>query len=210
MSQRNVLENSIQLLNAMRGPAKLLYAPASLPMPTRVEQVIDPTGGAPATGWSALGLTRGGINVVKRIDKQVYDDVDQIIGAYGQTTTNRGYNITTQLAEVLDRTQAAIALEMGTATQVSTTGPTQVMSELDSGSNSGVPRRIAVVFPKGTEGKVFMFVFRNVEVAGGDKTWRFDKSDAVSPGLDLVAFPEIATTIPSEDAWGRAFDIIGN
>lgn len=208
MSQRNVLENSINLLNTQRGPAKILYAPASLPMPTRVEQVIDPTGGAPASGWAALGLTRGGINVTKRITKQVYSDVDQILGAYGQTVTDREYLISTQLAEVLDRTQSAIALEQGTATQVSTTGPTQVMTELDSGSNSGVPRRIAVVFPKGTEGKVFMFVFRNVEIAGGDKVWAFDKANPVSPALELVAFPEIATTIPSEDAWGRAFDII--
>lgn len=210
MSQRNLLENSISLLNTLRGPAKILYAPASLPMPTRVEQVIDPTGGAAATGWSALGLTRGGINVTKRITKQVYSDVDQIIGAYGQTTTDREYLISTQLAEVLDRTQSSIAMEQGSATQVSTTGPTQVMTALDSGSNTAVPRRIAVVFPKGTEGKVYMFVFRNVEVGGGDKVWSFDKANPVSPALELVAFPEIATTIPSEEAWGRGYDIIGN
>lgn len=208
MAQRNILENSISLLNQMRGPAKILTAPGTLPMPTRVEQVIDPTLGAAATGWTSLGLTAGGINVTKRKDKQVYDDVDQIIGEYDQRTTNRGYRITTQLREVYDRTQMGVVMESGTATQVSTTGPTQVMVPLDSGSNQSVERRVAVVYPKDTEGKVYMFVFRRVQPAGGDITWRFDKSDPVSPALELVAFPEIATNILSEQAYGYNFDII--
>lgn len=207
MSQRNILENSISLLNQMRGPAKILYAPGTLPMPVRAEQVIDPTGGAPATGWSSFGSTRGGINVTKRMDKQVYDDIDQIVGEYDQRTTNRGYRITTQMAEVRDRTQMGITMESGVPTVVSTTGPTQVMVPLDAGSNQSVERRIAVVYPKDTEGTLFMFVFRRVQPAGGDRTWRFDKSDPVSPALELVAFPEIATTIPAEDAYGRSFDI---
>jgi hypothetical protein len=211
MAQRNILENSVNMLNQLRGPAKILYSSvpaASLPMPIMIHQVIDPTGGAAATGWTSLGFTRGGINVTKRLDKQVYDDLDQIIGEWGQRTTNRGYRITTQLAEVLDRAQMGLVMEPGTATQVSTASPTQVMQPLDAGSNQAVARRVAVVFPKDTEGKVFAFVFRNVEPAGGDRTWRFDKSDPVSPGLELIAFPEIATTIPSEDAYGRSFDII--
>lgn len=211
MAQRNILENSLGLLNQMRGPAKIMMSTvpaASLPMPNAVIQVIDPTGGAPASGWFAFGITRGGINVTKRIDKQVYDDIDQLIGEWGQRTTNRGYRITTQIGEVLEGRQKGIIMESGTATQVSTAGPTQVMTPLDSGSNQSVARRVAVVFPKDTEGKVYMFVFRNVEPAGGDRTWRFDKSDPVSPGLEMVAFPEIATTIPSEDAYGRDFDII--
>ena len=208
MAQRNILENSVNKLNQLRGPAKILYAPATLPMPINIGQVIDVTGGAPATGWTALGFTRGGINVTKRIDKQVYDDLDQLVGEWGQRTTNRGYRITTQLAEVLDRAQMALVMETGTATQVSTTGATQVMIPLDAGSYNSAPRRVAVVFPKDDEGKVFAFVFRNAEPAGGDRTWRFDKSDPVSPALELVAFPEQATTIPVEDAYGRSYDII--
>lgn len=208
MTQRNILENGINLLNTLRGPAKVLYAAGTLPMPVRIEQVIDPTGGAPASGWSTLGLTRGGINVTKRLDTQVYDDVDQIPGAYDSSVTSRNYTISTQLAEVLDRNQLAIAFELGTPTQVSTTAATQVMTPLDSGSNNPVERRVAVVFPKETEGKVYAFVFRRVQLAGGDKVFRFDKSDPISPALELLSFPEIATSIPSEDAWGRSFDII--
>lgn len=208
MAQRNILENSVNLLNQMRGPAKILYAAGTLPMPTRVEQVIDPTGGAPASGWTSLGFTRGGINVTKRKDKQVLDDLDQLIGEYDQRQTNKGYRVTTQLAEVYDRNQLGLALEAGTPTQVSTTGPTQVMIPLDSTSNQSVERRLAVVFPKDTEGKVYMFVFRRTQPGGGDQTFRFDKSDPVSPALEMVAFPEIATTIPSDLAYGVAFDII--
>lgn len=208
MAQRDVLENSVNLLNQMRGPAKILYAAGTLPMPTRIEQIIDPTGGAPASGWSSLGFTRGGINVTKTKDKQVLNDLDQLVGDYDQRMTNRSYRITTQLAEVYDRTQLGIALEAGTPTQVSTTGPTQVMVPLDAGSNQSVERRVAVVYPKDTVGKAYAFVFRRAQPGGGDQTFRFDKSDPVSPALELVAFPEIATTIPSELAYGQSFDII--
>lgn len=208
MSQRQLLENSINLLNRQSGPAKILYAPASLPMPTRLEQVIDPTGGAPATGWSALGFTRGGINVTKRMDKQTYNDIDQIRGTYAQALTDRGYTISTQLGEVLDRVQMGLAFETGTTTQVSTSGPTQVRTSFDSGANDSAPRRVAVVFPKATEGKAMAFVFRSVEPAGGDRVWRFDKADQVSPALDLIAFPEIATAIPSEEAYMVQYDIL--
>jgi hypothetical protein len=38
-------------------------------------------------------------------------------------------------------------------------------------------------------------------------TLRFDKSDPVSPALDLRFFPEIATTIAAEDQYGRIFEI---
>lgn len=208
MAQRDILQNSTLISNMQRGPAKVFYAPASLPFPTRIEQVVDPTGGAPATGWSALGITRGGINVQKTLDTQVYDDADQITGAYGQGITNRNYRVSTQLAEVLDRTQLGVAVESGTATQVSTTAATQVMLPLDSGANVMTPRRVAVVYPKGTTGKVWGFVFRNVERAGGDAVFRFDKSDPISPALEFTAFPEIATTIPSEQQYGSLFDII--
>lgn len=208
MSQRNILENSINLLNTLRGPAKILYAPATLAMPLLISQVIDPTGGAAATGWTSLGITRGGINVTKHFDTSVHSDVDQLIGAYGQDVTGRSYTISTQLGEILDRAQFALAFETDTPTQVSTTGPTQMMTGLDSGSNVPAIRRMAVVYPKATEGKVYAFVFRNVQIAGGDKVITFDKANAASPALDFLAFPEIATSIPSADAWGRAYDIL--
>jgi hypothetical protein len=208
MSQRQILENSINLLKTLRGPAKILSAVGTLPMPVRIEQVIDPTGGGPASGWTPFGLTRGGVNVNKNLDITVRDDVDQILGAYDQDIVDRSYVISTQLAEVLDATQLGQAWDLGSATQVSTTGPTQVMKLLDDGNNKTEERRWAVVFPKDVEGRVYAFVFRRGAVAGGEKTFRFDKSDPASPALEVRMFPEIATTIPSEDAYGRIFDII--
>lgn len=208
MSQRNVLENSIDRFKTLRGPAKILYAPATLVMPVRVEQVIDPTGGAAASGWSTFGLTRGGINVSKNLDIAVRDDVDQIQGAYDQDITDRSYVITSQLAEVLDRAQIGIAFDMGTPTVVSTTGPTQVMIPLDDGDNKTEERRIAVVYPKSEAGKVLAFVFRRAAISGGEKVFRFDKNDPASPPLEFRSFPELATTIPSEDAYGRWYEII--
>lgn len=207
MSQRQILENSIDLLKTLRGPAKILWGPPTLPMPVAIWQVIDPTGGAAASGWTPLGLTRGGINVNKNLDIAVRDDVDQIIGAYDQDITDRSYTITTQLAEVLDENQLGVVLDMGAATVVSTTGATQIQKYLDDGNNKTEERRWAVVFPKQAEGKLYAFVFRRGAVAGGEKAFRFDKNDPASPPLELRFFPEIATTIPSEDAYGRVYEI---
>lgn len=210
MTQRQILENSIDLLKTLRGPAKILYAGAAVDMPTIINNVINPTTGAPGASWVAFGLTRGGINVSKNLDITVRDDVDQIIGAYGQDITDRGYVVSSQLAELLDDnnfSQAAIALEMGAATMVGGSAPTQVMRFLDDGDNITTPRRWAVVYPKGTNGKLIGVVFRRGEVAGGEKVLRFDKNDPASPALEIRMFPQIATTIEAEDAYGRIFEI---
>lgn len=206
MSQRQILENSINLLNTLRGPAKILYAAATQGYPTLIENVINPTTGAPASGWTSLGLTRGGINVNKNLDITVRDDVDQIIGAYDQDITDRSYTISTQLAEVLDMEQLRVALDLGSDTTVAT-GPTQVVTDLDDGNNKTSERRLAVVFPKSDDGKVLAFVFRRAAVSGGDRTLRFDKNDPVSPALEIRAFPEIATTIPANESYGKIFNI---
>lgn len=212
MSQRQILENSIELSKTLRGPAKILYAPGTLGFPTRIEQVIDPTTGAPASGWTPIGLTRGGVNVNKNIDAQVRDDLDQIMGAYDQDITDRSYVITTQLAEVLSpNTQLALAWDMYSAatTNIATTGlPTQTFRPLDGDNNKFDDMRLAVVYPKDTEGKVLAFVFRRAQLQGGEKALRFDKSDSASPALEFRAFPELATTISPQDQFGRMFEII--
>jgi hypothetical protein len=212
MGQEDVLINSLDLPAQMAGPAKLLYAPGTLPMPIRAEEVIDPTTGAPATGWTAFGITRGGVNVGVRTDKQVYDDIDQIIGEWGQRTTNRGVRVTTQIGEVLNTTQTQVALEMGTPTVVVATtvnaGGTQVLQPLHPDSEPP-RRRLAIVKPKKTVGRVHIIVLRQVEPAGSDHTWRFDKSDKVSPGAEFIAFPEIATTIPAGMKYGYRIDMAG-
>lgn len=208
MTQRNILENSIDLLKTLRGPAKILYADGALGFPSIIENVINPSTGAPAPSWSTYGLTRGGINVVKNLDIAVRDDVDQILGAYDQDITDRSYQVTSQLAEVMgDTTQLAVAMEMGAASVISsTTGATQTFRPLDDGDNKTTERRIAVVFPKQTNGKVLAFVFRRAAVSGGEKTFRFDKNDPASPAFEMRAFPEIATTIAPELAYGALFD----
>jgi hypothetical protein len=207
VSQRQILENSIDLAKTLRGPAKILIAGSGVPMPTRIENVIDPSTGAPAASWTSLGLTRGGINVVKNIDMAIRDDVDQIIGAYDQDITDRNYQITTQIAEVLNTNQMAIAMALDASPSVVIgSGATQLMRLLDDGRNQTPEYRVAVVFPKAAAGKVLAFVFRRGAISGGEKTFRFDKNDPASPGLEFRMFPEIATTIDSNDAYGRLFE----
>lgn len=208
MTQRQILENSIDLLKTLRGPAKLLYADASIGFPTLIENVINPSTGAPGASWIAFGLTRGGVNVTKNLDITARDDVDQILGTYDQDITGRGYQITTQLAEVMnDTAQLAIAMDMAAASVMGTVA-TQTIRGLDDGDNKTAERRWAVVYPKAANGKVFAFVFRRAAVAGGEKTFRFDKTDPSSPAFELTALPEIATSINPEFAFGAMFDHI--
>jgi len=197
-------------MKTLRGPAKVLYAGSGVPMPTNIDGVINASTGAPAASWTPFGLTRGGVNVVKNLDIAVRDDVDQILGAYDQDITDRSYTITTQLAEILQDNLAQISrvADLGIATTVvATGGVTQVMRYLDQSSNKTEEGRWAVVFPKATNGKVLAFVFRRGAIAGGEKTFRFDKNDATSPGLEVRMFPEIATTIDPQDAYGRIFEV---
>ena len=209
MTQRQILENSIDLLKTLRGPAKLLYADGALPFPTLVENVINPSTGAPAASWTSFGLTRGGINVAKNLEIAVRDDVDQILGAFDQDITGRSWLVTTQLAEVMNETsQLAIAMDMQFAGSVIGTLATQTFRPLEDSDNKTQERRWAVVFPKAVNGKVFAFVFRRAAVSGGEKAFRFDKNDPASPPFELRAFPEIATTINSQDAYGALFDHI--
>lgn len=206
MTQRQILENSIDLLKTLRGPAKILYADASIGFPTLIENVINPSTGAPGASWISFGLTRGGINVVKNLEVTPRDDVDQILGVYDQDITGRGYQITTQLAEVFrDSSQLAIAMDMAAASVVGTQA-TQTIRGLDDGDNKTQERRWAVVYPHSTNGKVTAFVFRRSAVAGGEKTFRFDKTDPASPPFELTVLPEIATTIAPEYAYGAFFD----
>jgi hypothetical protein len=214
VTQRQILENALDLLATLRGPAKILIAGSGVPMPTSIEQVINPSNGAPAASWTSFGITRGGINVVKNIDQAVRDDIDQILGAYDQDVTDRNYQITTQIGQVLASSdQLAIALALDPVPTVlqnaSANGiPTQIMRMLDDGANKTPEYRMAVVYPKPTPGKVLMYVFRRSAVAGGEKTIRFDKNDPASPGLEMRMFPEIATTIDSKDAYGRMYEHI--
>lgn len=206
MTQRQILENSIDLLKTLRGPAKILYASSAQGFPTLIENVINASSGAPGTGWVSFGLTRGGVNMNKNLEQTIRDDVDQILGAYDQDITGREYTLVTQLAEVhIDTTQLAMALDMG-APSVVGTAATQTYRPLDDSDNKAAEWRWAVVYPKAVNGKVFAFVFRRGAIAGGEKAFRFDKSDPASPALEIRMLPEVATTIAPEVAFGAVFD----
>jgi hypothetical protein len=209
MAQLDVLRNSAQILNTLRGPAKILYATFNAPMPSNILQFLDPTLGVPASPWKAFGFTRGGVNWSVNIEASQRDDIDQITGAYDQDVTDYNFQISSQLAEVFDTVQLGMAFKMGVPTYVmaTTSQPTQVMTPLNDGTLKFPPFRFAVVYPKDTTGKVMAYVLRNGQLTGGEKVIRFDKNDSASPALEIRGYPELSTAIPAADAYGRLYDI---
>lgn len=209
MAQLDILQNSAQILNALRGPAKILYATIGVVFPTNIYAIINATTGAPVSPWKPFGFTRGGINWSVNIEASQRDDIDQIIGAYDQDVTDYNFSVQTQLAEVYDLTQLSMAFKMGAPTVVVATAslPTGVMIPLNDGSYKFLPYRMAVVYPKATTGKLLAMVLRNAQLSGGEKVIRFDKNDSASPALEIRGYPELSTTISADQAYGALFDI---
>lgn len=209
MAQLDILQNSAQILNALRGPAKILYATSAVVFPTTLYAIINATTGAPVSPWKAFGFTRGGINWSVNIEASQRDDIDQITGAYDQDVTDYNFSVQSQLAEVFDTVQLGMAFKMGVPTYVmaTTTVPTQIMIPLNDGSYKFLPYRFAVLYPKSTVGKLMGYVLRSGQLTGGEKIIRFDKNDSASPALEIRGYPELATTITSDMAYGAMFDI---
>lgn len=90
------------LLNTHGGPALLLSAPLNTTFPTALDDIVNIAGGAsqwtPQTGWTSLGLTRGGINVSRGME-EYKRDADQSYGPYDSRPTSWSAMVSTELLE---------------------------------------------------------------------------------------------------------------
>lgn len=208
MAQRDILQNSIDLMKTLRGPAKILYATKTVSFPTMVNNILSATTGAPTGAWRSFGITRGGINVSKNMEAAQRDDADQIIGAFDQDLTDINFVISSQMAEVFDISQLRMAFKLGAQTVLATSAAVdEVEVELDDGNLKMPEYRLAVVYPKAEDGKLMLFCFRRAQLTGGEKVIRFDKSDPASPPLEFRVYPEISTALPAARAYGVMLDL---
>lgn len=90
------------LLNTHGGPALLLWAPLNTAFPTKIDDVVNIAGGVtqwqPKTGWTSMGMTKGGINL-SRGATELKREADQTWGTYDTRPTAWEAMVSTTLLE---------------------------------------------------------------------------------------------------------------
>ncbi len=148
----------------IRGAARIVIAAKTQTWPTKISDIIVLATGAtqydPASGWSDLGATKTGIQIVRNNSEETFD-VDQIQGDIASEPTGWEMNVGTALAEAtVDK--IAVAWETPTPT-TDATPPTGSEKHLLLGQpTSYTQRRLAVLFQR-PNGKVRAYVFRKVQ-----------------------------------------------
>lgn len=155
----------------IRGAARIMVAPLTLPWPTKIGDIIALASGASqydaASGWSDLGATKTGVNISRNNAEEEFT-VDQIQGAIASQPTSWEMSVGTALAEVtLDR--IGYVWE-GAAITTDATPPTGAEKHLTLGQPEQYStRRLAVLFQRqrdpntGAAGKIRAYVFRKVQ-----------------------------------------------
>lgn len=148
----------------IRGAARIVVAPTSQAWPDEIDDVITLAAGGtqydPKAGWTELGATKTGIQIVRNNAEETFD-VDQIQGDIASEPTNWEMNVGTALAEVtLERIKFVWE---GGAITTDATPATGSEKHLPLGQPvSYAQNRLAVLFQRPT-GKVRAYVFRKVQ-----------------------------------------------
>jgi hypothetical protein len=168
--------NGSALEGFIRGAARLLWAPTSVTFPTTISNIIvTATGGTQydaASGWSDLGATRTGVQIVRNNAEETFE-IDQIQGDIGSAPTSWEMNVGTQLAEAtLDR--IAVAWETAAPTTNVALTPDEKTLLLGQPTNY-VQRRLAVLYQR-SDGTIRAHVFRKVQRMPAESAFTFQKT----------------------------------
>ena len=161
----------------IRGAARVLIAPMATAFPAKIADVINLASGAnqydPASGWSDLGATKTGIQIVRNNSEETFD-VDQIQGDIASEPTGWEMNVGTALAEV---TLEKIAIAWETADPTTDNTPsTGAEKHLALGQPSSyTQRRLAVLFQR-PNGKIRAYVFRKTQKMPQESSFTHQKT----------------------------------
>lgn len=147
----------------IKGAARVLSSPYAQTFPSVINDIIKLATGVtqydPQSGWTDLGATKTGIQIVRNNTEETYD-VDQIMGEIGSEPTNWEMNVGTALAEVTLE-HIAYVWEGGNVTTNTTPNPDEKILGIGM-PVSYVQRRLAVLFPR-PNGNIRAYVFRKVQ-----------------------------------------------
>lgn len=102
--------NTNQLVESFSGAALIFYAPYGTTFPTKIEDVVQLSGGAtqwnPVNGWATLGATKSGVKVDRSFGK-VDLSSDQSLGTYYHRPNSHAMSVS---ADMLRLNEAGLRL----------------------------------------------------------------------------------------------------
>jgi len=200
------------------GPARVLYAPTSVAIPTKLQDIIKLTEAddyTPVTGWEDFGAAPegDGASYSRGFETEALG-IEQSNGAIFNDITDANRSISLNVAEISPENMKIVE---GTDIAVETIAATAEAAGQDSvpiGSVSEFPeyrivligqRKLssgAVIEPDGTErGRLVAVVLNRVSISADDSEVEVTKGNLMSAPLQFEGFPEPGQ--PAKKAYGR-------
>jgi hypothetical protein len=160
----------------VRGPARLLAAPANQAYPSSISDIIVTASGVTQynaqAGWSDLGATKTGVQISINHAEETFD-VDQILGDIESQPTSWECSVQTALAEnTLEHFQLAWE-----GSDISTNAvPTPDERQMGYGQPTRYTRRRLAVLYKSDEDLIRAFVFNRVQLQPVESAITFNKT----------------------------------
>lgn len=141
----------------MRGAGRLMYADATQPKPTKIDDVIVTTGGPTqydaVDGWSELGSTSSGIQISVN-NTEVAFNIDQVAGDVATSPDVWECTVATQLAEMTLENFIFVWEGVPVTTDITASERETAFA----GATAYTERRLAVMFMK-PNGKIQGYFF---------------------------------------------------
>jgi hypothetical protein len=196
------------LANILTGPARVLYAPTTVAVPTKLNDIISlSTPYAPKTGWIDAGATADATSYERDMDSETYE-IEQKTTAVLEKITSVERSLTVPFAEITSALQkiieegaAAVTIAVGAAAS-----GTSAQTRQPFGSIGSLTRfRWAMIAerPKeyasgegGLRGKLVGLVLYSASIAAEGSELEVGRDDLVSRECTFRAYPE--STISDE------------
>lgn len=212
--------------NLLVGAVRILYAPVSVALPTKISDVIDPeTPYAAKTGWLEIGATTDSFTYTRGFDTEGLE-IEQTAGVLFEEITDITRTIELAMAELtadtlklIEGSASTIATIAATAggAPVGTRSPAQKkisfgsFSTLDRYRFAFIARRnkaSGIVTEAGagtpTRGRFVMGCAYQAQMAADDAELEFAKGNLTSAGITFTMFPDDSVTL-ADDNYGAWF-----
>ncbi len=215
------MRNPYDIFNLITGPARVLYAPTTVAVPKKLQEIVELLGEKdydPKTGWVDFGAAaEGEAPSYSRGFESEGLGIEQEKSAIFNDITDVNRNISLNVAEITPeniKIVEGIELGAGTSETVAATATTAKQESVPLDAISEFPSyRIAligerkkdsgvVVEPDGTErGRIVGVILNRCSLTGDDSEIEVAKGSLVSAPVQFEAFPEPGESKGSYGRW---------